>query len=48
MLQEPLGDGGHAPVGGIAQAPPRIDVAADLVDQRVFGVGLQVKGGLRG
>ena len=48
MLQEPLGDGGHAPVGGIAQAPPWIDVAADLVDERVFGVGLQVEGGLQG
>ena len=48
MLQEPLGDAGHAPVGRIAQAPPPIDVAADLVDQRVLGVGLQVEGGLRG
>ena len=47
MLQEPLGDCGHAPVGGIAQAPPPIDVAADLVDQRVLGVGLQIEGRLR-
>ena len=48
MLQESLGDGGDTPVGGIAQAPPPLDVAADLVDQRVFGVGLQVKGRLPG
>ena len=48
MLQEPLGDRGHAPVGGIAQAPPPLDVAADLVDQRVLGVGLQIEGRLRG
>jgi hypothetical protein len=48
MLQEALGDGGDAPVGGIAKAPPPLDVAADLVDQRVLGVGLQAKGRLRG
>jgi hypothetical protein len=48
MLQESLGDRGYAPVGGIAQAPPPLHVAADLVDERVFGVGFQVEGSLPG
>jgi hypothetical protein len=47
VLQEPLGDWGHAPVSRISQMPPPIDVAADLVDQRVLGVGLQIEGCLR-
>ena len=47
VLQEPLGDCGHAPVSRISHTPPPIEVAADLVDQRVLGVGLQIEGPLR-
>ena len=43
MLEQPLGRTGHAPVGRIAQRAPGIDVAANLVDQRVFGIGLQIE-----
>ncbi len=48
MLQEPLGDGGHAPVGGIAQVPPWFDVPAYLIDQRVFAVGFEIEERLPG
>ncbi len=33
----------HTPIGGIAQRAQRIEIAANLIDQGVFGIGFQVK-----
>ena len=34
VFEEALGDGGDAPVGGVLQAAPSGDIAADLIDDR--------------
>ncbi|WP_205502859.1 hypothetical protein, partial [Rhodopseudomonas sp. BR0G17] len=43
VLQEPLGRTDNLPVSRIAQRPPAVDIAADFIDQSVFGVGFEVK-----
>jgi len=43
VFQQPLGRRGNAPVGRVGNRTPRIHVAADLVDLRVLGIGLEIE-----
>ena len=42
VLQKSLRYARDAPIGWVAQGPPSSEIATDLVDKRVFGIGFEV------